>query len=183
MTATFGARGKKWMNRVFDVIGFVYPDNCYPMQKQGRKRKVTASTSIGAPKTKKIKVLTRRSRHVETVDVLKLIERAETTPLATETAPAMHVEAIANRAREPESEKVAKKLPEQPKMMVIALSKLSATTTGTPRKRRMASVLDAVLESVKTSPPTFAKTSGSKIEDAREMVTASNSFAHAEAGP
>jgi hypothetical protein len=80
MTAAFGARGKKWMNRVFDVIGFVYPDNCYPMQKQGRKRKVTASTSIGAPKTKKIKVLTRRSRHVETVDVLKLIERSETTP-------------------------------------------------------------------------------------------------------
>jgi hypothetical protein len=68
-------------------------------------------------------------------------------------------------------------------MMVTALPKLSATTTGTPRKRRMASVLDAVLESVKTPPPTSAEASGGKIEDAREMVTTSTSSAHAEAGP
>jgi hypothetical protein len=50
-------------------------------------------------------------------------------------------------------------------------------------RRRMASVLDVVLESVKTSPPTSAEASGGKIEDAREMVTASTSSAHAEAGP
>jgi hypothetical protein len=48
----------------------------------------------------------------------------------------MLIEVIADPAREPESEKVA----EQPTMLVIALPKLSATTTGTPRKRRMASV-------------------------------------------
>ena len=30
MTTAFGARGKKRLNRVFDVIGFVYPDYCYP---------------------------------------------------------------------------------------------------------------------------------------------------------
>jgi hypothetical protein len=30
MTAAFGGRGKKRLNRVFDVIGFVYPDYCYP---------------------------------------------------------------------------------------------------------------------------------------------------------
>jgi hypothetical protein len=30
MTAGFGGRGKKRLNRVFDVIGFVYPDYCYP---------------------------------------------------------------------------------------------------------------------------------------------------------
>jgi hypothetical protein len=30
MTMTFGGRGKKRLNRVFDVIGFVYPDYCYP---------------------------------------------------------------------------------------------------------------------------------------------------------
>jgi hypothetical protein len=28
MTTAFGARGKKRLNRVFDVIGFVYPDYC-----------------------------------------------------------------------------------------------------------------------------------------------------------
>jgi hypothetical protein len=30
MTTTFGASGKKRLNRVFDVIRFVYPDYCYP---------------------------------------------------------------------------------------------------------------------------------------------------------
>jgi hypothetical protein len=65
---------------VFDAIGFIYPDYCFPLQRQGRKRKVAASTSSGAPKTKKIKVLTCRPRRIETVDVLKLIERAETAP-------------------------------------------------------------------------------------------------------
>jgi hypothetical protein len=65
-------------------------------------------------------------------------------------------------------------------MMVTALPKLP-TTTGTPRKRRMASVLEAVLESIKTPPP-FAEASGSKIGDVKEVITASTS-AHAEAGP
>jgi hypothetical protein len=30
MTAAFGGRDKKRLNRVFDAIGFVYPDYCYP---------------------------------------------------------------------------------------------------------------------------------------------------------
>jgi hypothetical protein len=30
MTLAFGGRGKKRLNRVFDVIGFVYPDYTYP---------------------------------------------------------------------------------------------------------------------------------------------------------
>jgi hypothetical protein len=65
---------------VFDVIGFVYPDYFFPIQKQGRKRKVVASTSSGAPKAKKVKVLPRRPKPIGTVDMLRLIERAETAP-------------------------------------------------------------------------------------------------------
>jgi hypothetical protein len=30
MMAAFGGQGKKRLNRVFDVIGFVYPYYCYP---------------------------------------------------------------------------------------------------------------------------------------------------------
>jgi hypothetical protein len=30
LTLAFGGRGKKRLNRVFDVIGFVYPDYTYP---------------------------------------------------------------------------------------------------------------------------------------------------------
>jgi hypothetical protein len=55
MTAAFGAHGKKRLNRVFDVVGFVYPDYCYPTQKQGRERKIAASTSTGVSKSKKIR--------------------------------------------------------------------------------------------------------------------------------
>jgi hypothetical protein len=78
MIAAFGARGKKRLNRLFDVIGFIYPDYCFLVQRQRRKRKVIASTSSGASKTKKITVLTHRPRCIETADVPKLIERAET---------------------------------------------------------------------------------------------------------
>jgi hypothetical protein len=46
----------------------------------------------------------------------------------------------------------------------------------------MASVLEAVIESVKTPPPSFAKASGSKTEDVSEMISA-NTSAHAEVGP
>ena len=42
MTLAFGGRGKKRVNKVFDVIGFVYPDYCYPSQKQGKKLKAAA---------------------------------------------------------------------------------------------------------------------------------------------
>jgi hypothetical protein len=53
MTIAFGGRGKKRLNRVFDVIGFVYPDYCYPSQKAGKKRKTVASviSSTLKPKT------------------------------------------------------------------------------------------------------------------------------------
>jgi hypothetical protein len=125
--------------------------------------------------SKKIKVLTRRPRRIETTDVPKLIERVETTPLVREIVPGMPIEAIAD------PRKVAEKAPEQSKMMVTALPKLPATT-GTPRKRRMASVLEGILESVKMSHPSSAEATGSKTEYVTEVITASTS-AHAEAVP
>jgi hypothetical protein len=74
MTTAFGARGKKRLNRVFDVIGFVYPDYCYPSRKQGKKRETAASVTSSAPKSKKVKFLTRRPRNIETAEVPKLIQ-------------------------------------------------------------------------------------------------------------
>jgi hypothetical protein len=62
MDVAFGARGKRRLNRVFDVIGFVYPDYCFPTWKQGGKRKIATLTSSGAPKPKRAKVLTRRPK-------------------------------------------------------------------------------------------------------------------------
>jgi hypothetical protein len=80
MTTAFGTRGKKRLNRVFDVIGFIYPDYYYPTRKQGRKRKTATSASTGVSRSKKIKVLIGRPRHIEMADVLKLSERVETIP-------------------------------------------------------------------------------------------------------
>ena len=33
MTLAFGGQGKEWLNRVFYVIDFVYPDYTYPSRK------------------------------------------------------------------------------------------------------------------------------------------------------
>jgi hypothetical protein len=76
MTLAFEGRGKKRLNRVFDVIGFVYPDYCYPSRKQGKKRKVATSTIYATPKGKKIKVLTHQPQYIEMAKVSKLGEGA-----------------------------------------------------------------------------------------------------------
>jgi hypothetical protein len=39
MYTAIGAQGKRRLNRVFDAIGFVYPDYRFPAQKRGLKRK------------------------------------------------------------------------------------------------------------------------------------------------
>jgi hypothetical protein len=183
MTVAFGAQGKRRLNRVFDVIGFVYPDYCFPVRKQGGKRKIATSTSSSAPKPKRVKILTRRPKPIRTAEVSKLIESVEAVPSATESAHAMSTEASANPVKEPESKKTA----EQPKVLsppaVTGLPKLSTTTTATLRKTRMASILDVVLESMKAPTPASTEASGENIENTREMITASAATALAEAGP
>jgi hypothetical protein len=62
LSAAFGGRGKKRLNRVFDAIGFIYPDYRYPLRGQQKKRKIAASSTPAEPvsKGKKMKVLTHR---------------------------------------------------------------------------------------------------------------------------
>jgi hypothetical protein len=48
----FGGRGKKRINRVFDAIGFVYPDYHYPLRGQGKKRKAAALAALAEPAPK-----------------------------------------------------------------------------------------------------------------------------------
>jgi hypothetical protein len=55
LTVAFGGQGKKRLDRVFDVIGFVYPDYCYPSRKQGKKRKAAASAISTTLKGKRLK--------------------------------------------------------------------------------------------------------------------------------
>ena len=75
MNIAFGARGKKRLNRVFVVIGFVYPDYCFPARKQGAKRKITSTTPSTALKAKEMKVVTHRPKSY-------FLERAAILPAA-----------------------------------------------------------------------------------------------------
>jgi hypothetical protein len=70
------------------VIGFMYPDYCYPLQKQGKKRKVAASAISVVPKGKKIKVLTHRPRYIQTTIVPKFGEETSSAAEAEPAAPA-----------------------------------------------------------------------------------------------
>ena len=62
MNVAFGARGKKRLNRVFDVIGFVYPDYCFLARKQGTKKRIALATPSTSPKPKRMKVVTHRPK-------------------------------------------------------------------------------------------------------------------------
>jgi hypothetical protein len=175
MTLAFGGRGKKRLNRVFDVIGFVYPDYCYPSRKQGKKRKVAASAISATPKGKKIKDLIHRPRYIETARVPRLAEGASSAAeleypgpasakgelaevMGQEKAESAEVpkrptEAKENTVEEPELEEstgLLKILSPPPEPELPKVSKIPAIT---PKRRRMASVLDAVIESTRVSTP------------------------------
>src|SRR5688572_6748516 len=92
LSAAFGGRGKKRLNRVFDAIGFVYPDYHCPLRRQGRKRKTAASATTAmpaVPKGKKIKVLTHRPRYIEPAIVPEFGEGTSSTIEAKQAAPAV----------------------------------------------------------------------------------------------
>jgi hypothetical protein len=166
LSSAFGGWSKKRLNRVFDVIGFMYPDYCYPLQKQGKMRKAAASAISTAPKGKKINVLTHRPRYIETATVPKFGEETSSAAEAEPAAPAVEestvvpkvpivepVEAKNETTRKPELEK-ATDLPEilsQP--LEAELPKVAKAPATTPKRRRMASVLDAVMETTRVLTP------------------------------
>jgi hypothetical protein len=172
-SSAFGGRGKKRLNRVFDAIGFVYPNYCYPSRKQGKKRKVATSAISAVPKGKKIKVLTYRPRYIETAIVPKFGEETSSAAEAEQAAPAAwsveestivpkvpiveRVEAEDGAAKKPKFEKTIV-LPEIMSPPVEAeLPKVAKAHATTPKRRRMASVLDAVMETTRSLTPTPMK--------------------------
>jgi hypothetical protein len=62
MNTVFGAHRKRRLNRLIDVIGFIYPNYCILARKQGTKRKITTTTSSIVPKPKRTKVVTHRPK-------------------------------------------------------------------------------------------------------------------------
>jgi hypothetical protein len=87
----------------------------------------------------------RQPRCIETADVPKLIEGA--APIS-QPSRALSVEARTNVTEEPKVEKTAEQLKVLSPPCATELLKPLNIPAATPRKRRMASVLDAVIESI-----------------------------------
>jgi hypothetical protein len=109
LSAAFGGRKKKRLNRVFDAIGFVYPDYRYPARGQKRKGTTSAKESASAapsepaPKRKRVKVLTHRPRYIEPATVP---EFAGETSSATEAKEPSLLPEIKELAEVPVTEKM-----------------------------------------------------------------------------
>lgn len=56
LTTAFGTRGKTRLNRVFDVIGFVYLDYNFSVPGKGHKRKGSLKSPSAVPKRKMVKI-------------------------------------------------------------------------------------------------------------------------------
>jgi hypothetical protein len=208
LSAAFGGRGKKRMNKVYDAISFVYPDYRYPLRGQEKKRKIAASvtTTEPVPKSKKVKVLTHRSRYIEPAVVPEF--GAWSTPVAEATQsasitqsteeptvmPKTHtVNAVEDKIDAAEGSK-AEKMMQVPKILSppteATLPKVQKASAATPKRRRMANVLDAVLETTKSLSPAPAKRvaqteakSQAEAETGQAETEATQAQADAEAGP
>jgi hypothetical protein len=178
--------GKKRLNRVFDAIGFVYPDYHYPLRRQGKKRKVVASATTDVSKGKKVKVLTHQSRYIEPVVVPEFGEGTSSTAEARQATPIVQrveeptivpkvptvgpAEAKNDKVEEPLVEKI-EKMPEILSPPAEAkLPKVQKAPAATPKRRRMASVLDAVLETTKALSlgPIKKNAEADKVQDEAE---------------
>jgi hypothetical protein len=197
LSAAFGSRKKKRLNRVFDAIGFVYPDYRYPSRGQkikgatSGKAAASAASSELAPKRKKVKVLTHRPRYIEPAIVPEF--DGETSSAIEAKGPAL-TQRIKESAAMPKTDKIEKPRIEGTKTLEIIspsarveVPKTQKGLAATPKRKRMASVLD-VLETIKASsstPGKTAKASKAQIETKTKLteVEAIMSQADAEAGP
>jgi hypothetical protein len=207
LSAAFGGQKKKRLNRVFDAIGFVYPDYRYPLRGQGKNRKTTAPVITVESKGKKMKVLTHRSHYIEPVVIPEFgdgtssaAERKETIPTMqiTEESTVMPkvltfglVETKIGSAEDPKIEEIVK-MPEILSLQTKAtLPKVQKASAATPKRRRRANVLDVVLETTKALSPALTKKVTPTETEARQAETetmqaeteAAQIQAETEAGP
>jgi hypothetical protein len=189
LSSAFRGRGKKRLNRVFDAIYFIYPITATHCKGKEKKRKIVASAITIVPKGKKMKVLTHRPRYIQTAVVPEFGEGTSSAVEAKQVAP---VEAEAEGstalpkvsivgsakakdgvAKEPELEKIVL-LPKILSPPVEAeLPNVTKAPATTPKRRRMASVLDAIIETTKALTPAPAK----------KVAEAATAEAEAEAVP
>jgi hypothetical protein len=123
--------------------------------------------------------LTHHPKRDETTEESRPSERFS-APESSHPAPA---EARMESTEEPEPKIAA----EQPKalssLQEIELSKVQKIASVTPKRRRMASVLDAIIESTKALTPASAEALSVEGKNTKESAEASITQVAAEAGP
>jgi hypothetical protein len=177
LSAAFESRKKKRLFRVFDAIGFVYPDYHYTAgaEKKGAtsgKAAASATPSEPALKRKKLKVLTHRPRYIELAIVPEFGGETSSATEAKEPAPptqkieepAAIPKASSAKLPEPKADNIEETRVEGTKILEVLSPSTEVTVpkaqkglTVTPKRKRMASVLDA-LETIKASSSTPGKT-------------------------
>jgi hypothetical protein len=158
------------------------------LAKVGKKEKTATSAISVVPKGKKIKVLTHRPRYIETAIVPKFGEETSSAAEAEQDALAARsaeestivpkvpivepVEAEDGAAKKPEFEKTIVLLEILSPPVEIELPKVAKAPATTPKRRRMASVLDAVMETRALTPAPVKK-----------VAEAATAHTETEAGP
>ena len=189
LSAAFGGRKKKRLNRVFDAIGFFYPDYCYPIRRQKRKNITSEKEEAGTapsepePKGKRLKIFTHRPRHIEPASVP---EYTGGTPSAAEGERPLLLPEIAEMAEAPSTEEMeeAKNVTKEKTSEILSpainveATKIQKAPMVTPKRKRMVNVLD-VLETIKSSSTTPKKS----VEIAEASSEAPTQQTEAEAGP
>jgi hypothetical protein len=195
LSAAFGGRKKKRLNRVFDAIGFVYADYRYPIRGQKRKgttsvKEVTsAAPSEPTPKRKKMKVLTHRPRYIEPATVPEFVGVASSAIEAKKPIPAQKAEEL---SATPKAEKTEESKAEGTKISEIlspsaevGVPQAQKGPAVTPKRKRMVNVLD-VLETIKSSsstPKKVAEAQKAQIETTASGGETTKHQAETKTGP
>jgi hypothetical protein len=205
LSVAFGSRKKKRLNRVFDDIGFMYPDYRYPPRGQKRKsatsgKDVTSATlSEPAPKRRKVKVLTHRPRYIEPTTVPEFGGETSSATEAKEPAltqkieePVAMTKASSAKLAEPKADNIEEIEVKRTKILEVispsaevTVPKAQKDLKATPKRKRMVNVLD-VLETIKTSSSTPRKTNEASKTQTETKLTeaeAAKSQAEIEVGP
>jgi hypothetical protein len=204
LSAAFGSRKKKRLNRVFDAIGFMYPDYHYPSWGQKRKSATfgkddaPAAPSEPTPKRKKVKVLTHRPRYIEPATVPEFGGETSSATEAKEPAltqrievPAAKPKASSVKLAEPKADNIEEIVVEGTKTLEVispsaelTVPKAQKGLTATPKRKRMVNVLDA-LETIKTSstPRKIAEAPKTQSETRLTEAEAAKSQVETETGP
>jgi hypothetical protein len=205
LSAAFGGWNKKRLNRVFDAIGFVYPDYHCLLRGQGKKRKIAASVITAELKGKKMKVLTHRPRYIEPAvipefgkgtssadkakEVVLIMQSTDKQTVVLKVPTVGPAQAEDDKAKEPQVERVIEMLEILSPPAMADLPKLHRAPVATPKRRRMANVLDAELETTKALSPAPTKKIAEATKAQAEAKTgqakaeATKIQVEAEAGP